>query len=223
MEKTRFSRSRGFTLVEVLIGTTLLALMMSLLMSSLFSIGRATRAGEARFDGLDNDRLVQAFLREQIAGAVPLTLRAGPVEHVLFEGGPNEILFVGHLPAHRGGGGLQHLHIGSEATFESAALVLRYRNAWTDLPFAAPDGTEEWQSTGLVAELGSVRFRFFGREDDESPLRWTDRWAERDRLPALIKVEVELSDGRPWPPLAIFVRAPTAVGQPQLFRTAAEQ
>lgn len=216
-------RSAGFTLIEVLVGTTLLALMMSLLMSGLFSIGRGTRMGEARFDELDSQRLVQAFLRQQIAGAVPLTERVDRRERVFFEGHPDRIRFVGRLPAHRGGGGLQYLHLGAEQNRGRNELMLEYRNAWRDLPFTPPDSSEDWESAALVSGVGSVRFRFFGREDEESAPGWTDRWIGRDRLPSLVKLELELPDDTHWPALAIFVSTPTAAGQSRLFREERER
>ena len=94
----------GFTLIEVLIGATILAVMMTLLSSALFAFTRSARAGEARLDEIDSAHLVYAFLRRQLEGASPLTERADGEEHVLFEGRAERLRFVGHLPGEQRGG-----------------------------------------------------------------------------------------------------------------------
>lgn len=119
----------GFTLVEVLIAVTILAVLVSLLFGALYTLSRSARAGETALQAVDSDRLVQSFLRRQLGGAVPVTERGRHRGRVLFDGSMASVRFVGHLPAHRGGGGLQFLELGRESAGESGALVLYYRNA----------------------------------------------------------------------------------------------
>ena len=119
-------RAAGFTLIEVLIGTTVLAIMMTLLTGALFTMTRTARAGESRIEEIDSTQLVYAFLRRQLQNAVPLTERnEGGNQHVLFEGRRDRVRFVGRMQL-GDSGGLQFLEL-AEA---SEGLSMRYRDAW---------------------------------------------------------------------------------------------
>lgn len=207
-------QSAGFTLIEVLIGATVLAIMMTLLTSALFTMTRSARAGEARMAELDSTQLAHAFLRRQFQNALPLTEREDGDERVLFEGRANRLRFVGHLPIAEGGG-FQFLEIA----VSDDALEMRYRDAWPDVPFTSADA--KWRSRTLLPGVERVRWRYFGAADDESVARWTDEWLRHDRLPELIRVELE-HDDRSVTTLLAEVRVPSAVAQAALFRVPPE-
>ena len=200
----------GFTLIEVLIGTTVLAILMTLLTSALFTMTRSARAGEARMEELDSVQLVHAFLRRQLQNAFPLTEREDGDNRALFAGHADRLRFVGHLPIAEGGG-LQFLEIAAA----NGALEMRYRDAWPDTPFTSPDA--EWRSRTLLPGVERTRWRYFGAADDQSLPRWTDEWVRHERLPELIRVELQHED-RSVTILAVEVRVPTAVAQAALFR-----
>lgn len=203
-------QTQGFTLIEVLIGATVLAMMMTLLTSALFTMTRSARAGEARMDEIDETQLVHAFLKRQLQAAIPLTERVDGEERVLFEGRRDRLRFVGHLPIAEGGG-LQFL----ELAVANGTLIIRYRDAWPDVSFESP--RSGWQSRELLRDVRRVRWRYFGAADDESLARWSDEWLRRDRLPELIRVEIEHVD-RAATALAADVHVRTAVAQAALYR-----
>lgn len=229
-------RHAGFTLVEVLVGTTIFAMMLALLTSALFSMTRSVRSGEARLTEVDDARLVRTFLRRQLSQAFPLTERVEEEQRALFAGLPDELRFVGHLPAHRGGGGLQFLELrtslraaerhragaraarSERAEPDSRDFVLNYRNAWPDVPFDTHVDDTVWDGEVLVEDVRRVRYRYFGNADDESVAEWRHTWTGADRLPMLIELKIEMSDGRGWPPIVAAVRSRSAIAQAQLFR-----
>ena len=180
---------------------------------------RSARAGESRLDAADEARLVRSFLRSQLGNALPVTERKGDEARVLFHGQRQSIRFVGRVPAHRGGGGIQLLELRAEIQSGSPKLVFYYRDAWPDVPFDARVDAA-WERRELVESPETVRFRFFGSPDDQSPPGWRDEWSGSDRLPQLIEVGVAQSDARHWPPLIAAVRTPSAAGQMRLFREA---
>jgi general secretion pathway protein J len=203
-------QAAGFTLIEVLIGATVLAMMMTLLTGALFTMTRSARAGEARMEEIDSTQLVHGFLRRQLQSAFPLTERVDGDERVLFEGRLERLRFVGHLPlAERGG--LQFI----EVVVASGALEMRHRDAWPDVPFTRPDGA--WRSRALLPDMRRIRWRYFGARDEESPARWTDEWLEHDRLPELIRLELTRKD-EAVEELVAEVRVRSAVAQAALFR-----
>jgi general secretion pathway protein J len=200
----------GFTLIEVLIGATVLAIMMTLLSSALFTMTRSARAGETRMEEIDSAQLVHTFLRHQLENALPLTQREDLEQHVLFQGHPDRLRFVGHLPIVEGGG-LQFLELAAA----NDALMMRYRGAWPDVPFESPN--TEWQRRVLLPDVHRIRWRYFGAPDDESVARWADEWLGHDRLPELVRAELEHGDSSVTTVVA-EVRVRTAVAQAALFR-----
>lgn len=221
-------RERGFTLVEVLVGTTIFAMMLLLLANGLFAMTRSVRSGEARLTRVDETRLVEALLRRQLSEAVPLTERADDNRRALFDGRADRLTFVGHLPAHRGGGGLQFLELAlrtpdrrdpAPATDRDARdLVLYHRDAWPGTPFDAGPDDSAWEAHALVSDVKRIRCRYFGNTDDKNPAEWRDSWSGADRLPMLVKLDIETSDGRNWPTIVAAVRSRSASGQPALVR-----
>jgi general secretion pathway protein J len=215
----RRDRLAGFTLIEALIGIVVLSVMFSLLMSALFAMTKSARGGEHRIQHADSARLVMDFLRRHLEQATPLTERVERESYALFFGEREAMRFVGHLPAHRGGGGLQYLHLTVEAAAAGHVLVLYHRSARVETPLSSSTLPDEWQRTVLLEGVDRIRFSYFGGDDDETRPGWSDAWpGAQDSLPALVKVELEYADGRSWPPLVVAVRTQTAVGQPHLVR-----
>lgn len=202
-------RNTGFTLVEVLIGIAVLAMMMSLLTSALFTMTRSARAGEKQLEALDSAQLVYAFLRRQLQSAFPLTERDDGEELVLFEGSPERLRFVGQLPR-AAGLGLQFIDLRVERN----ALVMRFRAAWPDAPLSAE--AVEWERRVLLPDVRRARWRYFGAAND-LPAKWAEDWSGRDRLPELVQLELEHGD-ESFTTLAAEVRVRTAVAQAALFR-----
>ena len=205
----------GLTLVETLTALTLLGIVLALLFDGLFVMGRSARVGHAQLAENDRARAVWAFLRREIAEAVPLTARTGAGGHPMFEGTAAELRFFGELPAHRGGGGVHEMRLmRREDEINGSHLVLSYRNAWPEW-LAVPAQPADWTTVTLAENVEAVDLAYFGPESDESPgspSRWHARWAQRATLPRLVKIAVSFDDGARWPELAvrIRVRAPAA-------------
>lgn len=213
----RAHRVAGFTLVEVLIGTTVLSIMLGLLMSAFFAMGQSARAGASRLDDADTTRVVYAFLRGQLSQAVPLTHRFDGHEHALFDGEAARLRFVGHLPAHRGGGGLQILDLA--LLEKDTSLVLRHRPAWPELAWRSSVHEGEWSAEVLATGISDVKFSYFGDDSEGDQPRWRDRWRDFDRLPSLVRLEWTRVSGHYWPALTTAIRTRTALAQPALLLT----
>jgi len=207
-------RESGFTLIEVLIGATLLAVMMALLATALFTMTRGARAGEARLEQVDTTELVHAFLARELGGAVPLTERVDGDEHALFEGRTDRLRFVGHLPAAQPGG-LQFMELAIGTQAGKDALVLRYTDAWPETRFGPPDAA--WQARTLLPNMRRIRYAYYGNPKDDAPAGWHSDWLDHDRLPQLIRVELEPTTGS-TSAIVAEVRVRTAIAQAALFR-----
>lgn len=114
--------ARGFTLIEVLIALTLLALLIAMGFATIKSAISATRSGERIIANTNQVRTAQEFLRRQLANAMAI-----PFEHMeesgenrIFIADANELRFVAPMPGHlsRGGPHVQWLMLerGNDGT-----------------------------------------------------------------------------------------------------------
>ena len=95
---TRANRLRGFTLLELVVALTLLALMASILFGALGYAGRSWEGGEAKVESTAAMRLSHGFLRAQLESQHPMRMRKMPDYPLLFSGGLDELRFAAALP-----------------------------------------------------------------------------------------------------------------------------
>ena len=86
------SVSSGFTLIELMVAMTLLAMMLTLLYGAFFLGHRAAEKAEARFDRNQTLRAVEEFLGGLIRSAYPYRAPGG--QAVLFTGEESNLTFV---------------------------------------------------------------------------------------------------------------------------------
>ena len=87
----RGRHSRGFTLIELVVALTLLALMSTVLFGALGFAGRSWEGGEAKAEQVGSMRLAEGFLRSQLESAHPLRMRKMAQFPLLFNGTETEI------------------------------------------------------------------------------------------------------------------------------------
>ena len=111
---------RGFTLLEMLVGLTLLGVMLILIYASLNVGLRAWDTGEKRVSEAARQRVVQSFLRRELSQLFPVRWRGIPESKIAFEGAKDELKFVTMLTlgASAREGGLQwgHLYVATDET-----------------------------------------------------------------------------------------------------------
>jgi len=208
------NRRRGFTLVEVLIATSLLALVLLGMLTAM----RAFARSEARIDErvrIDEDlRVADRFLRGVLASISPRPRPevAGAPRQIDFSGTADQLSWIGVMPARHGAGGMYrfHLHLRPADLAGPAALVLDFAPyiAGADGPLDA----SAVMSRVMVAPVGAVRFRY--QDDLKSGEQWHDAWPHVDRLPQRIALEYS-GMTQPWPEMVVAVvpvSGPLALG-----------
>ena len=201
------SRSRGFTLLEILVVMTLLSVIMLALGSALRSIGQTERGVDRRLERSDEFRVAVEFLRSalgRISGnRVPNALRPGGSPYQ-FQAAANSLDWIGILPARFGAGGRSYFHLAIEPTnqagFGPQALALRYAPYTGAAEF--PDWTQA-QVLYLVGNTSALSLTYADARQD--PPTWTSDWAPIDHLPDRIAVNVQTPAG-PWPELIVPMR-----------------
>jgi len=196
-------RQRGFTLVELLVVITLLSLVMLALGSALRTTAQTEERVDRRLLNTDELRVASGFLRS-VLGRVSLQKRAGVTSidesPYFFVGLPEEMAWVGVMPARYGVGGRYHFRLGVMSQGASSALVLRYV-PWID-GGAAPD----WgQAASYVLIEGVTGFSLRYEDANEEPTVWGAPWTLVDRLPQRVSIAIRATSGM-WPDIVVPLR-----------------
>ncbi len=195
-------RARGFTLIEVLLATMLLAAGLALAFAAVRAAAATAQRGEAMAARNERIRAVSEFLRRRIGGAqgIVFELDQASGESLRFSGEARRMRFVADLPDYLGRGGpyLHDLQLvdgpdGPELRI-SFQLVMA-GETFEEQPPRAPEL--------LADELASARFRYRTLGDDGRLGDWLERWEAPERLPLQVQVVLEDRAGRPWPPLVV--------------------
>jgi general secretion pathway protein J len=200
-------RRRGFTLLEVLLATALLALALTLAYGAIRAAVGAVRSGESLIDRTEQVRIVQEFLRRQLSHAMPLAFEEmeDNGERKVFEGEAEFLRFVAPMPGYlsRGGPHVQWLAIergrdGDRLVFDHAQL-----NGY-DPEQPKPDDARP--PVVLLEGLQQAQFEFRMLDPATGELAdWSDQWEDPQQMPVMARllVEFDRDDQRSWPMLEI--------------------
>lgn len=209
-------RARGFTLIEVLLATVLLAAGLTLAFATLRSANAISQRGEALAARGERMRAVEGFLRRSLIGALPLAMEREPESQrpLRFIGEPQRMRFVADIPDYLGRGGpyLHDLSVEGQAPMLRLQIVLSQVQSGKTLAEARPLPPEP-----LADDLLEARFSYRGRQDAMGTLGdWQPQWEASDRMPLLVRIELRDAQG-PWPPLLVALpQAPNARPEIQL-------
>jgi general secretion pathway protein J len=205
------ARNCGFTLLEMLIGLTLLGVLLILIYSAL-NIGlRAWDTGDARAGEASHQRIVQGFLRRELGQIFPVRWRGIPESKIAFEGGKKEIKFVTalNLGSAVKEGGLQwgHLYVADDESADGKrrqSLFLKRENF--DLHAKDWSGLDAAKPTRLVDGVKEIEIAYFGSENDTAEPKWADEWNLPLRVPLLVKISIKTDIGRDAPALVVALK-----------------
>jgi len=198
----RPASQRGFTLIEVLLATVLLAAGLALAFATLRAATASAQRGEEIARHSERVRAVELFLRRRIGGTRPLAFAQDEATGtpIRFIGGEERIRFVADLPDYLGRGGpylhdLQLVDGADGPELRVGFALVMAGETFEDDPPREPEL--------LAGELASARFRYRTLGDDGRLGEWQERWETADRLPLQVEVVLEDRAGRPWPPLVV--------------------
>jgi general secretion pathway protein J len=197
-------RSQGFTLIEVVIATSLLALGLAIAFATLRSAGLATARAEAAAQREERLRAAQGFLRTQLSAALPIPFEfdgeSGAATFLRVK--PGRLEFVGTMPGYlaRGGPYLQTL----EFVRGSEGMQLRFQHQ-----LLSADGPMEAEREPVLLLDGIEEGSFEVRTINEQarPGRWQDEWDTSAQLPPQVRVRIRFREPRRrWPELVVATR-----------------
>jgi general secretion pathway protein J len=197
-------KTRGFTLLELLVVMTLLSLIMTGLLSAMRSMGQTEVKIDALLAQLANTRTARAFLQQTLTrvSAMPLDTNGATGKTVIpFTATADSLSWVGILPARPNLGGRHFFRLAIETVDNKPALVIRFAPWRPDLIFT------DWQqaeSRVLLYDMQQLKVQAQGvpkMGNDTAttwPKGWQDGWPIVDSPPEQIRLTFIDAQGN-WP------------------------
>lgn len=196
-------QAKGFTLIEVLIAMTLLSIMVVLLFGSLKICADSWEKGESKIAEVNEVAVVYNFFQRHLSVAQPLwnDLSEEGERTFAFQGKAQSLQFVSAFPASAGRSGLQLFSL--ELQNEDNQQVINV----TITPFFPVIEGEEWHKEEVTIIKGVTEFTmaYYGSDGGDTET-WQDQWLDREVLPRLLKINIELENGIFWPEMIIELK-----------------
>ena len=180
---------------------TLLSLMVVLLFSSLTIGAKSWEQGEKKITDVNEIAVVQQFFNHHLAHATPQWNDFDPEKDRLFsfQGKKETLQFVAAFPASAERAGLQlfllELKEKDKQRFISVTLT----------PFFPLAEGAEWfqDDVELVRGVQNFELAYFGLNDETGEFVWQSEWLNKEQQPRLVKILLELDDGRYLPEMIV--------------------
>jgi len=201
------AKQGGFSLLEVVLAVTLMAMGMALALATFRGSAQSVIRAEAEGERNERLRAVQGFLRRQLSAALPSAFEFDQTtgDGTQFRGDHQRVEFVGTLPGYlsRGGSYLQTLEVvpGSGGK----RLQFEFRLLSADGPIEA-----EREPEILLDGIAEARFEYRTLQADGTPGDWQDEWNVASQMAPVLRLQLRFKDDkRHWPELVVPVRLAT--------------
>ena len=199
----------GFTLIEMLVGLVLLAMIMALLSQIMFEARRTLRLVE-RANGQTPIIAMQSYLRQALTQVQAIQVSAaGDQSRLGLRGAENHLAFTTSYATQGVYQGLYRVEIQAVANprggLDLAADEILYRPA-DGQPDSAPR-----RQLRLLENIAGVTFSYFRPVVSDGDTPWQSQWPASAKLPGLVSINVTFPNGddRIW---HAFVIKPAASG-----------
>jgi general secretion pathway protein J len=199
-------RSRGFTLIEVLVALALMAMIATILIVSLQIGGHTWKRVTRATTQLEDIAQAQSILRHQLSALYLYQNSPGETSRIpsLVSDG-HQLEFSSLAPLARADGIWRYQISLANST---GTLIIRSRH---DRNGGIEPAPLDWSEEDLLKSVANLTIQFWLKPEG-APGRWVDQWVESNALPRLIRVEVAFApnDPRRWPPLYVEPRVDTS-------------
>jgi general secretion pathway protein J len=189
-------RQSGFTLLEVVLTTLLLAGGLTLGLAVLNNASTASERGRQQARVQERLRVVEQFLRGRLEAAMQQALEYDDqtAAATFFHADGERLRFVAPMPGYlsRGGPYLQTLRI--VRTPEGQRLEFQFQQLGADGPLPPVREPEV-----LLEGLRGIRFETRALDENGRPGRWQEGWDRPNALPPLLRLRFEARPGQAAP------------------------
>jgi general secretion pathway protein J len=195
------ARSRGFTLIEIVLATMLLALGLAIAFACLHSASASVQRSELAASRNEHLRAVQGLLYRMLQSAQPLVLDRDPQSQRVsyFKGERDQVQFVASMPGYLSRGGPYALTIRLAPSQDGSGrrLLFSYAMLVKEKPLAddAKQPVEE-----LLTGIADGQFEYRALGSDAKIGRWQSKWERSAELPLQVRLRLRFADpARAWP------------------------
>lgn len=178
-------QSKAFTLIEVLIGLTLLSIMVTLLFSVLQVSARNWEAGERKLVEVNRIEAVNHFFRQYLTTARPVMDEfSDDKDKLAFEGKEKQLQFVSAFQPRAGRLGLQLLKVQMVSQDDDFILQVSTK------PFFKGFADAEWRDVVLLDHVAEFKLSYL----DDTSNEWSSEWLDKEDMPGLVKIKIKQVD-----------------------------
>lgn len=195
-------RAAGFTLIEIILATVLLALGLTIAFASLHSANGSVQRAQLAAGRNEHLRAVQGLLYRMLQSAQPLVLaRDGATQQVAyFDGAHDKLQFVAPMPGYLSRGGPYVLTlklVPSGAGDGTQKLQFAYAMLVNEKPLADDDKLPPEELLDGIAE---AHFEYRGLGQDAKIGDWKTEWKRPAELPIEVRLSLRFANpAQPWP------------------------
>jgi len=199
------ARVAGFTLIEIILATVLLALGLAIAFASLHSANGSVQRAELASARNEHLRAVQGFLYRMLQSAQPLVLsRDDTTQQVAyFDGTHDQLQFVAPMPGYlsRGGPYVLTLKLApSGAGDGTQKLQFAYAMLLNEKPL---EDDNKLPPEELLDGIAEAHFEYRGLDQNAAIGDWQSEWKRPAELPLEVRLVLRFADpARPWPAFA---------------------
>jgi general secretion pathway protein J len=202
-------KSQGFTLIEVIVVFTLLAMIMAMIFSGIDSGRRTAEKGEKRITAINEMRVIQGLIRHQVSRSVAVGVETSDEGEILkFIGDANSITFVGQMPGYLATGGphIQKFELvnadGGKLLQFSHGLLSNYDDE------DEQSGFTEAEPIVILENIRDGAFAFIELDEEGVPTDWLNELENPVAMPLMVQLDLEMQAAakEDWPLLQIALQ-----------------
>jgi general secretion pathway protein J len=202
-------RQQGFTLLEVIVVFTLLAMIMAMIFSGIDSGRRTAEKGEKRITAINEIRVVQNILRHQLSRAMAIGVAESEEGELLkFIGDSDSLMFVSQMPGYLGTGGphIQKLELvrgdrGRQLQY-THGLISNYDDENEMSAF------DEAEPIVLLENIRDGSFAYVELDEEGLPTDWGSDIEFPANMPLMVQLDLEMDQQarERWPLFQVSIQ-----------------
>lgn len=209
-------RSRGFTLVELVISLTIIGLILVIIFGALRIGVRAWEKGERDVESQQRRRVVLDLVKRQLASTYPYEVKKGNQMSFFFKGENKSVAFVSNIHLMPGdvSGMVYVKYVIMPDPGKDKERLLFYENdmALSDLVVNETDEIDLDSFLDLMPDAKGIEFEYLKMSDGVETSEWQETWdrEEEKGLPAAVRMILKEEVGRA--PIYVIARIESEAG-----------